>query len=54
LYAREYNLKPPPVRPWHLNKRWSDSELQYMRDNREKATELYLKYYDDFRSKEHG
>lgn len=37
LYAREHNKKPPPVKPWPSRSDWTDSELQYMKDNREKA-----------------
>jgi len=37
LYAREHGKMPIPVRPWHDNHRWTDSESQYMRDNRAQA-----------------
>lgn len=36
LYAREHATKPVPIRPWPSRK-WSESELQHMRDNRAAA-----------------
>lgn len=42
LYWREHNtpLQPPPAIPGLLG-RWTDSEMQAMRDNRQAAQEIY-------------
>jgi hypothetical protein len=39
LYAREHGHKLVPVMPIPAGK-WTDSEMQYMRDNRDKAKEI--------------
>lgn len=43
LYQQKHNieLRPPPSIPGLLMVTWSDSEMQAMRDNREKAEEIY-------------
>lgn len=46
LYQREHGIvcRPPKLIP---GRDWTTAELQAMRENREKAKELYLKYRGD-------
>jgi hypothetical protein len=47
LYAREHNKSPIPVMPWPSRDDWTMTELQYMRDNREKAKAIKEKVFPD-------
>lgn len=47
LYDREHGKKSVPIRPWPSNRKWSESELQHMRDNRAAAQAIKDRIFPD-------
>lgn len=48
--CEHFNLQPPSSTPDRMDRNWTDSETQAMRDNRERAEAIYREIYDEIKN----